>query len=264
MRAAGLSESETGQLVAGPFVESAGFEALRIVDINGDGRNDVVGVGPGHSSVALLRQDANGTLVLESPIPLNAAGALDIEAGDVNGDGRPDLVVAIFDYPPQPRIAVLLQLSDGGFSPPPFLSPQPTPSMLRTLAVAIGDLNSDGRNDVVATSGGNSPSTTMAVFYQSNDGKLEAMTSIDTYEVPAAVRIADVNGDGRADVIVEHSGWFTFGVCLQQANAALAAEQRFEAPYGGALSPQVMAVGDVNRDGRSDVLIAGFVLLQRP
>ncbi len=219
--------------------------------------------------MAVLRQEANGTLVLQPPIPLNAAGGLDVEAGDVNGDGRADLVVAIFDYPPQPQVAVLLQLGNGAFAAPQFLSAQSTQSPLRALAVAIGDLNGDGRNDVVATSGGNSPSAHLAVFYQTSDGRLGAMTPLDTYEVPAAwgkrgVRIADVNNDGRADLIVEHSGWFVFGVYLQQANGALAPEQRFQAPYGGLLTPKVMAVGDISRDGRTDVVIAGFVLLQRP
>jgi hypothetical protein len=137
---------------------------------------------------------------------------VDVEVGDITGDGRADLIVNLFGYPPQPQIGVLKQMADGSFSSPEFLWPRPPQATNRALGIAIGDLNADGRNDVAVTSGGNSPNgggqpnerVSVGVFYQSSDGNLAASTNIDSYEVPAAVRIADVKGDGRADLVVAH------------------------------------------------------------
>lgn len=253
-------QSATSALVAGPYIDFAGFEIVRIVDIDGDGRADVVGVTMARAGAVVLRQDATGTLVLQTPIALGNTGATDVEVGDVNGDGLSDLVIAIGGLQPPQQIAVLLQQVGGGFSAPQFLSTQST---LRPLAVAIGDLDGDGRNDVAVTSGGNSP-TNVTVFYQGSDGTLGRVARLETFDVPAAVRIADINGDGRADLIVTHSGWFAVGIYLHQSDGTLAAEQRVQAPYVGGLSPQLMAVGDVNRDGLVDIVIAGTVLLQKP
>lgn len=251
-------QSAFGRLESGPSVAHAGFETLRIADVDGDGLSDVVGIAPGGGGVAVLRQEVNGTLTLQPLIPLEAVGGLDVEVGDVSGDGRADLVVAIHDHLPGKQVAVLLQQSGGAFESARFLSTQTT---LRPRALAIGDLNGDGRNDVAVTSGGNSPAS-IAVFYQGEDGQLGAMTPIDTFEVPASVRIQDTNGDGRADLVVAHSGWYAVGVYFQMSNGALTSEQRFEGPYGGGLLPQMLAVEDVSGDGLADIVAAGSVLLQ--
>lgn len=250
-------QSSTGGLLAGPVISDARLDIVRIADVDGDGRADVVGVAP-ERDVVLLLQDATGALVLQPPIALGASGGVDVQVGDLDGDGRADLAVAMHTSLPEPRIAVLLQQAGGGFAAPQFLA---TRAPLSPIAVAIGDLNGDGRNDLVATSGNNSP-TNVAVFYQGSDGKLGAMTPLATYDIPAAVRITDIDGDGRADLIVAHAGWSAVGVYLQGADGVLATEQRLQAPYASP-SPDLMTVGDMNRDGRTDILIAGHVLFQR-
>ena len=243
-----------GNLVEGDFLNGNTSNSVRIADLNGDGRQDLVSVGVVGNIVNVWRQDATGHLVLQATPSYGVLGAQDIEVGDVNGDGRPDLLISLHN---SKSLAVLLQQADGTFAAPYYLV---TNSALGATGVAIGDLNGDGRNDVVVTTGGNSP-TYIGVYYQAADGSLAAATPIATYDIPMAVRVADMNNDGRADVVVSHQGWVSVGVYLQQAAGTLAAEERFQAPYGNG-NPNSMAVGDVNRDGRPDIVIAGELLLQ--
>jgi hypothetical protein len=126
--------------------------------------------------------------------------------------------------------------------------------------VAVGDLNGDGRADLAATAGGNRP-TDIAVFRQAADGTLSTALPLPTYDVPVAARIVDVDGDGRLDLVVSHSGWSTVGVYLQRTDGTLAPEERHESS-GGWWNPEAMAVADVNGDGRVDILIEGQLLLQ--
>ena len=154
---------------------------------------------------------------------------------------------------------MFLQQPDGSFAAPTYLAADPT---WGATGVAIGDVNGDGRNDVVLAGGGNTP-TSIYVYYQTASGTLGPAVPVSTYDIPTAVRIADINGDGRGDVVVSHTGWSAVGIYLQQADGTLAPEVLFDAPYGN-YNPQSMAVGDVNHDGMPDIVIDGEVLIQKP
>ena len=253
-----LHQTASGTLVPAEFLPQAASGKLRLADLDGDGRIDLVGAGGNSSIVNVWRQDATGTLVLSATPAIGIAFGRDIEIGDVNGDGRPDLIVATTGNVGQ-HVAVLLQAANGSFGPPNFLD---TGSVWGATGLAVGDLNGDGRLDIVATTGGNSP-TYIAVFYQGAGGVLGPATQIASYDIPMAVRVADFNNDGRADIVVSHQGWGAVGIYLQQAGGLLAVEERFAAPYG-TYNPHSMAVGDINRDGLADIVIAGELIRQLP
>ena len=128
--------------------------------------------------------------------------------------------------------------------------------------VAAGDLNGDGRPDIVFSTGGNAP-TYIGLVMQRADGSFAPMSSMGTYDIPHAVLVADVTGDGRVDVLVSHLGWLAVGIYVQAADGTLAAEQRFEAPYG-CPSLDSLAVGDLDSDGLADIAYCDAVLRQRP
>ena len=132
--------------------------------------------------------------------------------------------------------------------------------------IGVGDVTVDGRLDVVASYGGNQPSARLAVFAQTTSGLLEAPMRYTSYDIPEPVEVADVDGDGRADVVTLHSGWLKAGVYRNQVGGILGQEELYSLPNMSSFDPHGLAVGDVTGDGWPDIAIAdpnnGLVLLR--
>jgi FG-GAP-like repeat len=144
---------------------------VRIADVNGDGLPDLVvaNAGPGAdgsgmAGVSVLLQDAAhpGTFLapITYPTPI---GAADVAVGDLNGDGRPDLVVVStpsLNVAPNGAISVLLQ-NPSPAAPGTFAAATVYPGIIEPLSVAIADLDGDGHPDIALADGGSA-----AVMFQ--------------------------------------------------------------------------------------------------
>jgi hypothetical protein len=122
--------------------------------------------------------------------------------------------------------------------------------------MALGDINNDALNDIAVTYGGNDGQ--IGVFLQNDSGTMNAAISYDAYDCPEAIEIADIDKDGRKDVIAAHGGWWALGVYLQNAGGTLDLERLFFIPYASHYTPQGLAIGDVNNDSYVDVVIADY------
>lgn len=253
-----LRQTPSGTLELGQYLDTPA-NSLRLADFDKDGRLDLVAVSDSSTVVHLWRQNTNGTLELVETPGLGGEYARDVEVGDLDGDGRLDLVVSLLVAGRSPNLAVLRQQTDGHFAAPVFLS---TGSVFGATAVALGDLNGDGRVDIVATTGGNSP-TWFAVFYQAPDGSFPSATQVPTYDSPWGVRVVDVDNDGRADIVISHRGHNLVGVYLQRAGGGLNREELYDAP-SGPVCVQNLAVSDIDGDGLVDIVVAGELLRQVP
>jgi hypothetical protein len=191
-------------------------------------------------------------------------GANAVAIADVNGDGFPDLVVTNWCSDSTctgGAVGVLLGKGDGTFQAA-VLYPS---GGLFANSVAIADVNGDGNLDlVVANCGSNSPndcvstsnSGVVAVLLGKGDGTFQAAAPYSLGANGAtSVAVADVNGDGKLDVIVatgSNTGGLV-GVLLGNGDGTFQAE----VTYGsGGISPLALAVADVNGDGHPDVVIA--------
>jgi hypothetical protein len=182
-------------------------------------------------------------------------GYNDLKAGDVNGDGLTDIVVMNGQGYAYPNVSVLLQTNGGGFAP---AIPFSLGGNQLSSGVGIGDTTGDGRNNVVICYGGNRPASMVAVLNQAS-GNLSVGATYPCYDIPQGIAVADLDMDGYLDAVTLHGGGQEAGVYLQNSSGSFDAERLFPIPYASSYNPHGVAVGDVNGDGRPDIVIADYI-----
>jgi hypothetical protein len=231
---------------AGPFPV-----VVALSDVNGDGLADIV-AGGFSISVSLARASGGFAATSTYSLGTGSTAPLAMSLGDVNGDGRLDIVVA---NPGNNVVNVLLGQAGGVFATP---TSYPTANGLGPLGVALGDLNGDGRLDIITA--GLSSNTVSVLSGQTGGGFAPATsypTGISTVNhYPYGVAVGDVNGDGRLDIVATNSTSSTVAILLGQIGGGFAAFTTYATGPGFGLSPAGVALGDVNRDGRLDIVVA--------
>jgi DNA-binding beta-propeller fold protein YncE len=127
--------------------------------------------------------------------------------GDLNGDGRADLVVA---NEASNTVSVLLGNGDGTFQPRTDYAAGTNP-----LGIAVGDFNGDGKVDLVTANFG---SKGVSLLLGNGDGTFQPRTDIALSTTPVSLAVADLNGDGKLDLAVVNAsdGTGTVSILLQQ------------------------------------------------
>jgi Bacterial Ig-like domain (group 3)/FG-GAP-like repeat len=250
---------------------------LDVGDVNGDGKQDVVAIScvvePGcgaHSQVGVLL--GNGDATLQTAVTYETGGFLAQSAAlaDLNGDGRLDIVVANcgteFNCFGNASVGVLLGNGDGTFRPVVTYDV----GRRRAYALAVADVNRDGRPDVaVATGGCPSPNcynpAAVVVLLGNGDGSFQPPVSYDTgaasYSSAAtAVAAADLDGDDKIDLVVTNCNP---GRSYCDGNASVAilpgnGDGTFRTAityFSGGTGASTVAVVDLNGDAMPDLLI---------
>jgi hypothetical protein len=217
-------------------------EIVAIADLDGDGRDDLLSAGWAAAGIDVFLQTAQGTLAPSRSFACPHPGFDDIAIADFNGDGRLDVALAGENS----TAGCMLLQQPGGFAQYQSLTMPFGP-----LGIEGGDVNGDGRDDLVAVGNGNAGQ--LGVAAQASDGTLSAFAWTTSYDIPNDLLLADVDLDGRKDALVVHTGWARLGFYYQDATG-LAAEQLISIANVG-WGTQRMAVGDVNSDGRPDIAL---------
>jgi hypothetical protein len=233
-------------------------ELLALADLNADGwpdalalsdgsRNDGGVRGPEGVQVRLNQGAPTGTLGPDSIYSMGPHySARSIVVADVTGDGHPDaLVTNGHGYHPDSTVALLPGQVGGRFGPP-----RQYPSELGPTAV--GDLNGDGRADLVAAS-----AHTIAVRLGTPQGLGPATRYPGTGRKFYTAKLADVNGDGRLDLVaiyypetLDVPGEIV--VLSGQAGNRFGLSSTFRL---GTYAVEHFALGDLNHDGRPDLVV---------
>jgi len=171
--------------------------SVALGDVNGDGVSDVaVGKGPGSPPAAELLNGKNGKAIASyTPFARSFRGGVSVALGDVNGDGRPDLIVG--SGPGAPAQVTVFS----GATRKPLVSFGPFASR-GGVSVAAGDVNGDGKADVIVGTG---PGTTavVTVYRNATKTRLWSLTAFSpAFTGGVTVAADDVNGDGRADLVL--------------------------------------------------------------
>jgi hypothetical protein len=183
-----------------------------------------------------------------SPYPTYQDGVR-VAVGDVSGDGRPDIVTA-----PGNNGFTELKVFDGrSFMQLKTILPFKDASWWAGAYVATGDTNGDGRAEIVE---GLAPGccTTLHVLDAGTGADLAGWFPYgDHSEVGARVASADVNGDGKAEVIAEAIGTSRIGIYAPTGGEPF---RTIDAFGSDATGPTTFAAGDVLGDGRAEIVAA--------
>jgi hypothetical protein len=134
-----------------------------------------------------------------------------VAAADLNGDSRPDLVVANFS---SNTASVLLNNGSGAFAPKVDYATGTQP-----ISVAAADLNGDSRPDIIVANYG---SDTVSVLLNNGSGAFAPRVDYPTGASPWSVTTADMNGDSRPEIIVTNRSSYTVCVLLNSGSGAFA------------------------------------------
>ena len=236
--------------------------ALRLADLDGDGRRDVVTENVGGSAFGVVRNltPEGGELRSTTFAPLEAFGPATTLPGlavaDLDGDGRVDVVV---NPAAEGVVWVFRNTSDPGdlrFANPLLLPNGFVGTAGVSTDVAVGDFDRDGRVDLAVV---NASDRRVAVYRNTSTsgalsfaGKVEFEVALD----PRRVAVGDLDGDGRPDLVVGHGA--PAGLSLLR-NTGAPGSVSFDAAgvhLPLTATPAELAVADLDRDGKPDVVAA--------
>src|ERR1700683_5461551 len=245
-----------------PVPYSLGGQAISVViaDVNGDGIPDLLvatrfdnNSNGNQGAVDVLIGNGDGTF--QQPLPYNS-GAYDSESlavGDVNGDGKPDLILSMLGVDPDHCtngiISVFLGNGDGTFQPPATFNS----GGRNAFSLALGDFNGDRKLDLAvsnlcASGSGLCTSSSLSVFLGNGDGTFQSPVS-SSVPIPQSsgqlLALADYNGDGKLDIAFA-------GGSLLLGNG----DGTFQTATTLGLSGTGISSGDFNHDGKPDLAIA--------
>jgi hypothetical protein len=195
-----------------------------------------------------------GTSVSFAPAVTYSSGGTDLASlvvADVNGDGKPDIIVANSGA----SVGVLLGNGDGTFQPALLTDIAPAGGFAGQFnSVAVADVNGDGKPDlIVATCCLSNGDGAAAVLLGNGDGTFQPPATYDAGGgwTPGLV-VADINGDGKLDIVAANYYENTVGVLLGNGNGTF--QQAILS--AASIDPFNIAIADVNRDGRLDLIVS--------
>ncbi|GMU53734.1 MAG: hypothetical protein AMXMBFR33_28800 [Candidatus Xenobia bacterium] len=249
----GFLAPQVTPLADGPF-----GHLPQVGDLNGDGIPDVVCANQeitltaNHVEVFLGQTD--GTLGAPTVYPAGFVRALRL--GDLNGDLKLDLVVCTnrtFPY----AIAGMLGNGDGTFGP--IQETQVNLNPTNDSLLELGDVNQDGRLDAIIGGSGDAPQPIVTCF-GNGDGTFTVGPSFNVGRSPSGLALGDITGDNRLDVLVSifdaASGAGPGQIESHAGNGDGTFQGAQVLPATAGVWPHHLRLGDVNEDGRLDLVAA--------
>ena len=213
--------------------------------MNGDRKPDLV-TSNHEGTVSVLTNAGEGSFEVKRDYPTGLS-PYSVAIGDLDGDGTPDLAVAIRDddVSRSGAVSVLLNTGEGAFG-----AGRVYPIRADPAAVAIGDLNGDDSADLVTA---NTYAGTLSVLLNDGDGHFRPRRDYPTGDWAPSVAIGDLNADGKADLVAGHFGKLV-SVFLNQGDGTFGAPREHETGR----YPNAVAIGDLNGDGAPDLATANY------
>jgi hypothetical protein len=225
--------------------------AIATGDLNHDGKPDLVYTdGPqfGQQTIHILLGTGRGTFSHGQDTLLPAGTCCGITVADVTGDGVLDLVL-MGAQTTNPQITVLVGNGDGTFQTPilsTFQEPLVDIFVRFNALIGVGDVNGDGKVDVVANDGMNG---ILDVLLGDGTGRFTLGSATRTF-LMSAVFLADLNGDHHLDIVCTDQSGNDFGVFLGNGDGTFQPVVHYNGGSG--------ILVDLDGDGHPDMVVENF------
>ncbi len=232
-----------------------------LADFNQDGILDVAVTNAGTAigepfpgvadhTVGVFMGKGDGSFQAEVDYP-TGDGPIGVQAADLNGDGKPDLVVG--NGGPNGKlgatVSVLLNKGDGSFTPHKTYATGTGP-----YGLVLADFNGDGARDIAVT---NESDNTVSILLGRGDGTFQDQAIIAVGVAPLSLVAVDFNKDGHVDLAVANNGTATaasVSILLGRGDGsfeALSSVPTDRSNFG-------VASGDFNKDGNTDLAVTNI------
>jgi hypothetical protein len=229
-------------------------ESFTVADVNGDGKMDLIcgnaGASPyNNGTLSILTNNGIGGFVLASTLSIGH-GPGSITAADVNGDGKVDLITANWDNGNGSTLSVWTNNGNGVFVSNVTLNVGSGPGSI----IAV-DANGDGRLDLICANYGTSGNgNTLTMLTNNGSGVFGSNATLNVGNAPSSVIAADVNGDGKLDLICANYGANTLSVLTNNGSGVFGSNATLNVGSG----PNSVIAADINGNGKVDLICANF------
>ena len=234
------------------FAVGSGQSDISSGDLDGDGKPDIISVNSNDNTISILRNTSTpGNINFALKTNFNTgSNPTSVAIGDLDGDGKPDLAVTNLV---NNNVSVFLNTSTVGninFAPRVDFSSATLP-----ISVGIGDIDGDGKPDIVIAN--NSSATIIVLQNLSTSGNLNfsSVLSLTTGSSPRSVSLGDIDGDGKAEIVVANTTSSTLSV-FRNLSTAGSINLSNKVDFVTGSSPRSVSLGDIDGDGKTDLTVS--------